>query len=891
MLPSTVLGRVASRAVQIFAALPGSSTTATPPLSCSTHDFPQLVSCTRSLILLTKKTGRSCEDVSLLRCMQKCANLALRTLRQLPASADVPPDVSVTLFGVLRTSVGFWDGEKSAELAQLLSERVDAVVLRTWRPRVLLAAVHAIAKACPYQAAPLLFVGDALAVLHHQEAQLSERDVATLLWCMAVLHVTETHAQLWASLCHRATLYFARMNAVSRLTLSQALLLQHACLCESQAELLRVVYETNCELERYNDDAGIVCGSSPLPQQRSRRAAHFYAKVNAFPARTEAPLQLTAQLLQYTTHTLSDEALVRLLVTLVASSNGATEELLLVLAHLTQRTSLSERLCVQVLCFAQQYTAAMGDSGLARNSGESMTMVSAKPSTSLSLSPSEQVSQLVRQARQHVTRLLVSAVSANHPRAPREVAEVLCVEHCHLQNCAAATQDGSNPVVSSCAPQEALSSAAVWDALMAVLSTAFDRGSTALHSLGGAELWSWQCIRVYVKAVKSASAKSILSSNASSPAKDGAERLDSLDVYNNVERCWPNVRERQVRCAELIEASAQSTATPLLSHVDARQRSDALDLLEACVREVGSGVNALSVTTTLRLLAAVDEAPAAVLEVIEVLRPSLLTHWETHTSHAAGALPDMIQYLSTALVREKSVGVFRRQSSSSGSTAAGLLAAHPRVSEAVLDVYVRLLVQEQQSVLPSMQVDLLVRCLQERQRHPAALENAFMMLMTRRLGQSAALLTATTLPMEAMCRLIELASGLPRAQADTTLTATRTLILTTLLDILVQRCIPACNAADDLVAAALLLRLHVVWEFQRVSKLAEALQRRGTELLTAHGGAAWTPTQKAYLVAALVCAQQEPSQELLRALHGGDSDSFPRMPAEHDEERERAKPL
>ncbi|KPA75409.1 hypothetical protein ABB37_08679 [Leptomonas pyrrhocoris] len=849
MIPSSALCRLASRAVKVFDMAP----TTASPLSSSAHDFPQLVSCTRALVLLTKTRSESAADAHIVQCLQRCADHTLTTLRQFPATADVAPDVAVVLFGILRSSVGFWEAERSAQLAQQLNERVDALVLRTWRPRVLLAAVHAIAKACPSQA-HLSFLRDALALLHHQEAQLSERDVATLLWCMAVLRVAETQERMWASLCKRAAFHLTRMNAVSRLTLSQALLLQHTCLCESQAELLRAVHEVNCEIERVGAAQGKLHQSgSQRGDRRGRRSAHFYAVSNTRNSRTDAPSQLTSQLLQYTTHSLSDEALVRLLLTLFTSGAraAAEEELPLVLAHLTQRTSLSERLCLQVLCFAQRYASLMGDRATTPSSDAHALLSSSTASSS-------KVSELVRGARQHVAQLLLQSARTGLARAPREVAEALCLEH-HYYSC----RGSSGPSTPTRVSKEALSADAVWEVIVAVLSKTFSGGSTALHSLDGAELWSWQCTRAYVRSVQDASAHTGNSPEASATQKDEPLKLDRLDLYSDVQRCWTNARERQAHCAELIAASAQSGGTQLLAYASGLHSSTALRLLETTVEEVQVGVRALSVATTLRLLSAVDEAPAVVLPLLHLLRPPLLSQLETHTSRTSGALAEVIRYLSNA----RSLG--SGGLGSDGGGAGARLSAHPRVSDAVLDAYVRLLAQEGQHPLPPVQASLLLWCLQERQRRPAALESALMILMTRRLGQSAPFLSAASLPIEAMCNLVELANGLPLAQGDATATATRTVILTTVLDHLVQRCIPACTTADGLVAAGLLLRLDVIGEFQRVSEMAAALDRRGAELLL-KGSAEWTPTQKAYLIAALVCAQAAPSEELLRALHSKD---------------------
>ncbi|KPI85504.1 hypothetical protein ABL78_5424 [Leptomonas seymouri] len=847
MIPSNVLCRLASRAASVFAV---PSPTASP-LSQSPQDFQQLVSCTRSLVLLTKTPSRNEEDARLVGCLQQCADHTLDALRQLPASADLPSGISVVLFGILRSSVGFWDGDRSAQLAQQLTERVDPFVLRTWRPRTLLAAVHAIAKACPSQA-HLSLLSDVLALLHHQEAKLSERDVAMLLWCMAVLHVAEAQEPMWRSLCKLATLHFDRMNAVSRLTLSQALLLQHTCLCEAQVELLQMVHRANCELDCDGDAVGdaqrrLYRSGSQRGGQRRQLTAHFYSESNTHNSRTIAPSLLTSQLLQYTTHTLSDETLVRLLLTLFNSNSGAADELLLVLAHLTQRMSLSERLCVQVLCFAQRYASSTGDNATAPTD-----LPCSLPSPA-----SVEMSVLVWRARQHAKKLLVRSVRAGLARAPREVAETLCLEHCY-------DHGGSSGVHGpKCATTELLPPDAVWDAMTGVLSKTFGRGATLLHSLGGSELWSWQCIRAYVRTAKAASTDGSQSLSASSTEKDERQVLDCLDVYSDVQRCWTSARERQGHCVELIVAAAQSSGTQLLAYADALHSSDALQLLEACVREVQAGVSTLPVATTLRLLSAIDEALSTVSPVVHTLQPSLLSQLESHAARTSGVLPGVVQYLSNTLARDAG------NSSSDDSGAVVRHSAHPRVSDAVLDVFVRLLVQEHQRTLSAMQSNLLMRCMQERQGRPAFLVNAFMLLMTRRLGQSAAFLNATTLPTEAMCSLVELANGLPRAQVDATATATRTLILTTLLDVLVQRSIPECVSADGLVAACLLLRLDVVGELQRVQEMAAALDARSAALLR-RDSAAWTPTQRAYVIAALVCAQVVPSPALLHALHEED---------------------
>lgn len=866
MLPSSTLCRLASRATALFSLSPSSASS----LSSSTQDFPTLVTCTRALVLLAKPPGSSTEEAHLVRCLVHCTDVALHSLQHLPSSIDVPPDTLLLLFGVLRSSVGFWAEEKAVELARELSERVDAVMLRVWRPSVLLATVHAVAKACPSQS-DLPFLADALALLLHHEAQLTERDVATLLWCLAVLRLAPTQQRLWASLCRRAALQVPRMQSVSRLTLSQALVLQQECLCESQAELLRVLHTFNREVEsssgadgsrRYASSRAVRAGRRLETRdggQGGRGGAQLHAEGLRSHPHTAAPSQLSAQLLQHTTHALSDEALVRLLVTLLPSSTEATDELRLVLAHVAQRHALSERLCLQVLGVVQQWEGMHGGGAGELVAGpESARTPSSTATLASSSSPLESVFGLARQVRRHTTQQLVrQATELDILSFPREILEALCVEH-HL----AVRDPGSRGSIEKRRDSSGTSAGfgseeMIWRAARTVLVKAGGQATGMLHRLSGPELWSWVCIRAYVQCVEG-SPKPL---DAASTASDRLHEAAPLHLHTDIQRYWPNSRERQEQCSEVVVAAAASRATQLLSYAGEEHSVQARQLLGACVQELQTCIAALPTSATLRLLAAVEEASPAIASVVQLLQPSLLSKLEANTAYTASALPDMLHYLSAALAHH-------RHSGSAATAAAGMAHDHVRVSDAVLDVYVRLLVTEQVPALPTTQVDLLVRCLQERQRRPASLENAFMMLLTRRLGQTASLMSATTLPVKAVCCLIELAGSLPRPREDAVATATRTLILASLLDALVQRCLPACNSADDLVAVALLLRLDLIGELQRVAEVATALEKRGVALLTGSGGPTWTSTQKAYLVAALVCAEKEPSPELLHALHG-----------------------
>ncbi|CAC9484088.1 conserved hypothetical protein [Leishmania infantum JPCM5] len=842
MRPS-VLGNIAARASRLFtrcaAPCPDSfPLSPQPSLTSSTSSYlSDLVSCTRSLVALTQPCGSGAVDAHLQRCVRECTDATLDALSSLPPRAHVPADVCVVLLIILRASAQFWQEDRCAALAQQLAEHVDAMALRTWRPRVLVATVHAFAKACPSQAQSPL-VTDCFVRLQHCEAQLTEYDVATVLWCLATLQAGESQLRLWSSLCKRAALLFSRMNRVSRLTVMQALLLQSSHLCESQAELLRVAHAANRESAELTslDDCWHEGGwRHPARGPRRTRSRNSESSLSSS---TPGSTGSTSQLLQYTTHALSDESLVRLLITLSERSAGATEELRLVVAHLMLRGSLSDRLCLQLLRFTQPQctTVSVHITGQAeQRPGEHAS----------STAQHAEMSVLLRKARRHAVRQLICVLRSGVAPPPRDIIEALCVEHCSL--CAGRASEGQ-PRPGDAVDAESVES--VWAAIVRLFCGTSADFARAFRFGSGEELWGWHCITAYLRAVSPASGDLTCDAPASLGTTLSAleQRLISA---THPSRYWPNTRERKTRCAEVVVAATHCAGTQLLTYCAATTSpyDIALALLGECVRELATPQAALPVPNTLRLLSAVDEAPTVVAALVQPLKPFLLAQLETHTGRPSGMLPDLIQYLTSILARP---------------LAAWQAPSRVRVSDAVLDLYLRVLLQEQQQTLSAVQSELLVRCLQERRTIAEELENAFMMLLTRRLGQTASFLNTVRLPIAALSGLVELAGTLPRGKAAST-TATATMIISTLLDLLIQQAIPACTTAEELIAGAIALRDDAVADLQRTSAMAAAVQARGFSLLTSTE-VTWTPVQKAYLIAALVCVNVDPTPELLQAL-------------------------
>ncbi|CAG9573091.1 conserved hypothetical protein [Leishmania major strain Friedlin] len=844
---SSVLGNIAARASRLFARCaapcPDSfPSSAQPSLTSSTlSDLSDLVSCTRSLVALTQSCGSGAVDAHLQRCVRECTDATLDALSSLPPRAHVPADVCVVLLVILRASVQFWQEDRCAALAQRLAEHVDAMALRTWRPRVLVATVHAFAKSCPSQA-QLPLVTDCFVRLQHCEAQLTEYDVATVLWCLATLQVGESQLPLWSSLCKRAALLFSRMNRVNRLTVMQALLLQSSYLCESQAELLRVAHAANMEsteltsLDDYQRDGGWRC-----PARGPHRTKSHNSESSLTSSSKPGSMGSTSQLLQCTTHALSDESLVRLLITLFERSAEATEELRLVVAHLTLRSFLSDRLCLQLLRFTQSRSTAVSlhMAGQAEQRPRKHAFSTAQHS---------EMSVLLRKARRHAARQLIGVLRSGVARSPRDIIEVLCVEHCSLR--AGGASEGQPRPGGAVDAESVESVESVWAAIVGLFCDTSADLARAFCFGSGEELWSWHCIAAYLRAVSPASGG--LTSDVPASLGTTLSALEhQLSSATHPSRYWPNTRERKTRCAEVVIAATHCVGTQLLTYCaeTTSPYDTALALLGECVRELATPPATLPAPTTLRLLSAVDEAPVVVAAPVQPLRKFLLAQLETHTARPSGMLPDLIQYLTSILA---------------GPLAAWQAPSRVRVSDAVLDLYLRLLLQEQQQTLSAVHSELLVRCLQERRTIAAELENAFMMLLTRRLGQTASFLNTVRLPIAALSGLVELAGALPRSKAAST-TATATMIISTLLDLLIQQAIPACTTAEELIAGAIALRDDAVADLQRTSAMAAAVQARGLSLLTSTE-VTWTPVQKAYLIAALVCVNVDPTPELLQAL-------------------------
>ncbi|CBZ14516.1 conserved hypothetical protein [Leishmania braziliensis MHOM/BR/75/M2904] len=713
------------------------------------------------------------------------------------------------------------------------------MALRTWRPRVLVAVIHAFAKACPSQA-HLPFVRDCLVRLQQCEAQLTEHDVATLLWCIATLQVDESQLPLWSSLCKRAALLFSHMNRVSRLTVTQALLLQCHHLCESQAELLRIVHAANrdsTELTSLDEDR---YDGGRWHSGRGPRRPDSGDSASFLSSSTPGSMDSTSQLLQYTTHALSDESLVRLLITLFERSEEPCEHLRLVVAHLTLRCSLSDQLCLQLLRFTQPRCTAVA-LHVADPAEQRL------PTCASLTAQSPETSVLLRTARQHAVRQLIRVVHSGVVRLPRDIIEVLCIEHGGLCT-SLIPQSKLHP--GSAIDEE--SAGTVWTAIVKILCDTLSGSARALDFVNGEELWGWHCIAAYLRAV-SATNGGLASDKAASLSTTLGSLEQQLNTTTSPPRYWPNARERKTRCTEVVLASTRCGGTQLLTYCAATTSpyDTALALLGECVRELSTPPAVLLVSTMLKLLSAVDKAPAVVATLVQPLKLLLWAQLETNTAHASGMLPGLIQYITNTLAHPLAVGQ---------------AASCVRVSDAVLDVYLRLLIQEQQETLSAVQSELLVRCLQERRMNAAALENAFMMLMTRRLGQTASFLSTVRLPIAALSTLVELTGALPRSKAAST-TATTTMIISTLLDLLIQQAIPACATAEELIAGAVVLRDDAVADMQRTSALAAAVQARGLSLLRSTE-VIWTPLQKAYLIAALVCVNVDPTPELLQALRG-----------------------
>ncbi|KAK7202210.1 hypothetical protein NESM_000291300 [Novymonas esmeraldas] len=854
-MSSPVLCRLAARAARLFSATAAAHTSSAPPASPSpassslgVANMTHLVSCTRSLVTLTRTSGTSATDTRLLQCVRECADATLETFASVAPAADVPVDVCVVALVILRDSTAFWPEERCASLARHLAMHLDATTLSALRPRVVIAIVHAIAKACPSQA-HLPILADCIAQLLHCEAQLAAHDVATLLWCMATLQLAESQRQFWSALCTRATLLYPRMGAVSRLSITQALLLLRTPhLCESQAELLRVAYATSREPSATPplDEGQREHGRRRPARGLSRTGGDERAARSSSTTPTAAGDADGAQaaLLQQCTHALSDDALVRLFLTLLEQGARPTAELRLVVAHLTLRAPLSVPLSLQLLHYTQSRCTPAAPA--------------ASPTPPFDAADA---AAPLRTVRQHAVQQLLGHVKAGATGHLRQVVSVLCVEHSSWQgtDVSGSGSGGAEPI-----------GGALWTAIQRLLSDPSGTPARALELSNGEQLWCWHCIAVYVRSVSAEAEKTcsdapVPAEAASSAAVSPDGALGALEQQlrscTDPTRCWPAMRERQTRCAEVVVAAAtRGTAAELLLRSPSVARSalgPAMALLDGCVRTLLEAPAALPAFTTLRLLSAVEEAPAVAAAHVQPLRDALVAQLERHATHSSGMLQEVTRYLAGTLAPLHTA--WPPQS-------------HLRVSDAVLDVYVRLLTQEHHRVLPATQAALLLRCFEERRGSPSALENAFMMLLTRRFGQTAPLLTTVPLSTATLGALVALAGALPRrsAASTTSAAATATMIISSLLDRLIYHAIPACATAEELVAGAVVLGDDAVAEVLRTAALAAAVQARAASLLQSAGDT-WTPIQKAYLVAALVCVAVDPSAALLQALRGANS--------------------
>lgn len=769
---------------------------------------------TRSLTSLSQSCEGGSQGLALLRCLRRCADALHSTLQNHP-SVGVTSSGVVGLLSIIRFSPQLWGDEKCGELAQLLDDRLMTLELRQWSPRMLLGAVHAVAKGCPAKA-NLSFVNDALLCLQYHESRLSEREAATLLWCLSELQLASERPAMWDSLCKRCSLLLPKMNAVGCSTVAQALLLQPNCLCDAQADLLRAVYTAVAEPsgaeESWQPGGGVVRDSSE----------------GRYAITDNLPQNLLSTMLCGTSYAMSEDALLRLVRATWDLSQEASPEVQLLLDKLTRKPTMSERTSIGLLDLLRRHESALSSSS--RTSPSTSVIVAARYAALAQLmqcSPAETIS-------------------------PLAIVEALCLEiPCQVFD------GGDLGQWSSVGAGATLDAATTRRMLSAQLVAGVRRLQDDILSVSGGELWRWVHVCSYLSTPRkdvAAPADDLASSLGSAAVTNALAKLKEVG-HRHLSSLQDNRKASTRLCVEVLVAACNGDG--ILSSLPASATSKALilpmDLVKQCIVSLQSTPQ-LTTTDALRLLASLNNTA---VEASEIWRPSvyplqlmLLTHLESHAS-TDGALREVKQFLCRALQpRDRVAG------------GGGL-----RAPDVVLDLYVRLLLREKRRQLSAEQVGLLLQCLEERCRSPADLESAFMLLLTRRMNEELPFLQAVDLPAEDLCRLVVMADILHGLNRGPSSQATSSLILSTLLNEVLERAVPSCETANGIIHAAALLSLPVMAENrEQCIQLATSVMDRAAAVLR-EPSCMWTAEEKAYLIAYLVAGKVTPSEALLAALH------------------------
>lgn len=902
--------------------------------------------------LLPLGTGGT-QSAEVAECALKCVCAFRDRLVALPEPETLNKEVAAYALRVMRHGGGVLSEEDRLELLHQVDARVEGMQLQLWTPTLLLHALHSIAKSCPkaYADPSLHLLDDILICLGHQLAQLKERDVALLLWCLATLERVD--GDLWAATCRRCKLLLPQMNGISRATVMQAVLLPPTCTTTAHLELMHEVRTT--QLSYVEGNAGRRASRTRRsPRQRSRSLASPLAGVEAveddgnddgstdstllFPegdeddelpevltdaaalADVEDPYERVKLQLIATAHSLRTELLVSLCerlwanrAAMIASSTVSlsapsqelqwtaepaltssvdakrtvlsvkdntsqpeqraplsplsvldqSEDLVLVLEHLSRR-QLGFEDSMRLLQLFRAH-GLFGDGGIFFDHRE--------PSEEEGSSGDSRVGCLLR-ITQHAVASIANAPLGSVQR-PEDVLHVLVDIGTHVRHAQSLSQHGGSSSSASPSTQQRKGRGSVRhatvsdgrvDSLVASMpllaacqryaEECLRRQRGRLQTMTGTTVWTlMRCVQLLRDTVRSDPAVSTLFDAVSATA-------------GQLPTEWGTVAQAAEQCAAVVVHAANSNESPSTRSNPSATGDEAYRLLDRCVTTLrDGGLVYLSTSRLLRLLSAVEE-PHVVgwwATALAPLSPYVLEQLDCRPDRR-GLLREMTLFLSqhsewariSVAGRRFRWGVKVKGDGSGNSGNTSTTGERLPLPDVLLDLYVRLLLTERgEWPLSSAQVRALLACFETREGNLAALERAFVILLTRRLGMETAFLNVVRLPAEALAVLIEYAYRLYAAR-----TGTSTSILVTLFRQLTAQ-VQQCGTIQSVNDVAALLAMPVCEELQVKEQVAHAVQTRAVELLTQSTVPA---VEKAYLVAFLVRANAAVDDALLTAL-------------------------
>ncbi|CCW67232.1 unnamed protein product [Phytomonas sp. Hart1] len=748
-------------------------------------------------------------------------------------------------------------------------ENFDSSEMKNWISRDLLAALYAMAIIKP--PLTLAFMSNLLLCIQQRLQSFGGTEVALLLWSLAAL--AQEKDGLWEKACYRCLYWYKKMNSTSQTTVLQALLFCKHCTCDVQQELLNVVESALFKSHGYEEEDitlaldYIVDNSHGLNNHRSTLGVGLtsHSGMNSRRDSLEGvdSYQSVRLRLFRRAGVFSVEILLQIIENVWTSTHASentksaaqllADEVLLLLEYLSHK-HLSAAQGVQLLYLLDAH-------GVFQDSNNN------------ELPKLQPVQAVVLRSIGRITESNADAIQNPH--------ETLYALLLSWQIVAAAKPSSDCFLLLSMSFSDP-KRAELMDFILELSDKCFEQIIKAPSGVDGKMLWVLALTASWAQEQnqpKIPSPNSDLITNDAQKAKIQSMITQMEEITTTCLKTWlqsdsSSALSPQDQCVDLITAACQTHGAlrPLLNS----SSSFGNVLLSACVDFVQRRRN-LNWAALSHLLVALE---AARWENILCFAPApTLLEFNEHLTQQLEFLTVQNNKKECELLRE--VERFLQLGTLLPEHAGGAVSCAPWLSinfiagksssgvpNAVLDLYIRLLMDEKASTIKitEHQAHVLVQCVESRVRCGVGeLEKAFMLLCTPRFGFSKSLLEGVRLPPLALTRLVEIATELYSSRIPTATT-----ILTALFHELIERGISECADISSLNDVASLLLLSISSELWMEKRLVEKITHRAIEIskqkeLDNKKGKTKKDCalEKAYLIAYFVRAKAPISEELL----------------------------